>query len=161
MENKTEISFTKVALPFGWLGNMSPYPITFLGKEWRTTEALFQALRFDDEEIIEAIRLEKSPMGAKMKAKKHRASMIVIPMGERDVGNMKFCIAKKINAHPTLLKLLNETGEIPIYEDVTSRPRGSGLFWGAKKIENTWEGQNVLGKIWMETRDMIKCPLTV
>ena len=36
------IAFTKVALPFGWLGNMAPYPVTYGGKAWRTTEALFQ-----------------------------------------------------------------------------------------------------------------------
>ena len=53
-ENKSlhrSISFTKVSLPFGWLGNMSPFPILYEGKEWKTTEALFQALRFDDESI--------------------------------------------------------------------------------------------------------------
>jgi predicted NAD-dependent protein-ADP-ribosyltransferase YbiA (DUF1768 family) len=68
------ISFSKVALSYGWLGNMSPYPIIYEGKEWRTVEALFQSLRFTDENIIEAIRNEKSPMGAKMKAKYFKSS---------------------------------------------------------------------------------------
>jgi predicted NAD-dependent protein-ADP-ribosyltransferase YbiA (DUF1768 family) len=68
------ISFSKVALSYGWLGNMSPYPIIYEGKEWRTVEALFQSLRFTDENIIEAIRNEKSPMGAKMKAKSFKSS---------------------------------------------------------------------------------------
>lgn len=57
------IGFTKVKLPYGWLGNMSPYPIEFGGKIYKTSEALFQALRFNDEEIQEIIISEKSPIG--------------------------------------------------------------------------------------------------
>lgn len=149
MEN---VSFTKVALPFGWLGNMSPYPIVYKGQKWRTTEALFQALRFDDEEIIEAIRLEKSPMGAKMKAKKYKECMVIAPMGDDDIRNMQICIRLKIEQHPGLLEELLKTYDLPIYEDVTSRPRGSGLFWGAMKTDEGWIGKNILGKIWMELR---------
>jgi predicted ATP-grasp superfamily ATP-dependent carboligase len=44
------ITFTKTSLPFGWLGNMAPYPIEYLEKTWRTAEALFQALRFVHED---------------------------------------------------------------------------------------------------------------
>jgi len=147
------ISFTKVALPFGWLGNMSPYPVEYNGKTWRTTEALFQALRFEDEEIREVIRAEKSPMGAKMKAKKHKSLMNITPMGHLDIENMRMCVKLKCEQHPGLVDQLLKTDGLPIYEDVTSRPRGSGLFWGAKKLDDgTWEGENILGKIWMEIR---------
>src|SRR5262249_49560871 len=62
------IAFTKVDLPYGWLGNMAPFPVMHDGRGYRTTEALFQALRFDQEPIREAIRGEKSPMAAKMRA---------------------------------------------------------------------------------------------
>jgi ribA/ribD-fused uncharacterized protein len=155
METHTEISFTKVALPHGWLGNMSPYPITYKGKDWRTTEALFQALRFEDEEIIEAIRLEKSPMGAKMKAKKHKLSMVTEPQSGEDIDNMVMCIDLKLEQHPDLRKQLLETRGLVIVEDVTSRPRGSGLFWGAQKLETGWSGRNILGKVWMDARDAL------
>jgi predicted NAD-dependent protein-ADP-ribosyltransferase YbiA (DUF1768 family) len=40
-----EIWFTKVNLPYGWLGNMAPYPVLHDGCSWLTTEALFQAMR--------------------------------------------------------------------------------------------------------------------
>ena len=40
-----EIWFTKVNLPYGWLGNMAPYPVLHDGCRWLTTEALFQAMR--------------------------------------------------------------------------------------------------------------------
>jgi predicted NAD-dependent protein-ADP-ribosyltransferase YbiA (DUF1768 family) len=70
LQQPNDISFTEIKLPNGWLGNMSPYKINYLNKEWRTTEALFQALRFSDDVIQEKIRLDKSPMTAKMVAKK-------------------------------------------------------------------------------------------
>jgi ribA/ribD-fused uncharacterized protein len=149
------ISFTKVALPYGWLGNMSPYPIEYKGKTWRTSEALFQALRFDNEEIQEEIRAEKSPMGAKMKAKKHKTLMNIIPMGDIDVENMRMCIRLKCEQHPGLMDELLKTNGLPIYEDVTSRHRGSGLFWGAMQTDKGWEGKNILGKIWMEIRSKL------
>jgi predicted NAD-dependent protein-ADP-ribosyltransferase YbiA (DUF1768 family) len=48
---------------------MAPYPIEHNGQVWPTSEALFQALRFDDPTIREEIRTQKSPMSAKMIAK--------------------------------------------------------------------------------------------
>ena len=44
------ISFTKSKLPWGWLGNMSPFQID-AGADgvWRTAEAKFQADRFTDQ----------------------------------------------------------------------------------------------------------------
>lgn len=152
------ISFTKVDLPYGWLGNMSPYPVTHEGKVWRTTEALFQALRFNDPEIREAIRNEKSPMGAKLKAKGFMKrvdadKICVTPLSNADLENMKMCLKLKLEQHPGLLKQLLATGDSSIYEDVTSRgKRGSNLFWGALKENDTWVGQNHLGRMWEDLR---------
>lgn len=151
------IGFTKVSLPYGWLGNMSPYKIHFWGKEWRTTEALFQAMRFEDMEIREAIRLEKSPMGAKFKAKKHKDKMVIDLMGDTDKLNMKTCIALKLDQHPVLKKMLIETGSSLLYEDVSTRKnRKSSLFWGAVLNEDgSLDGENILGNIWMDERKAI------
>jgi len=63
------IAFTKVKLPFGWMGNMSSHPIVEMGVEWPTAEHLFQADRFTDPEIREKIRGIKNPMSAKICAK--------------------------------------------------------------------------------------------
>jgi predicted NAD-dependent protein-ADP-ribosyltransferase YbiA (DUF1768 family) len=161
-----EIAFTKVNLPYGWLGNMSAYPVVHNGKEWRTTEALFQALRFNDEEIRESIRLEKSPMGCKMKTKSIIKTLtaqnqlfkrVVEPLSPEDVRNMEFCLRLKLEKHPRLLTELIKTNNIPIYEDVTSRgKRGSNVFWGAiKTSDGNWEGQNILGNLWMKLRTEI------
>jgi predicted NAD-dependent protein-ADP-ribosyltransferase YbiA (DUF1768 family) len=158
------ISFTKVALPYGWLGNMSPHPVTYNGEVWRTTEALFQALRFNDPSIQKEIRDEKSPMGAKLKAKGIMKSLEesgdiskieVTPLSAQDLKNMEMCVKLKVSQPPDLLKELLKTGDLPIYEDVASRgKRGSNLFWGALIENGVWIGQSHLGKIWEKVREL-------
>ena len=150
------IAFTKVALPFGWLGNMAPYPVTYGGKAWRTTEALFQALRFEDESIREAIRQEKSPMAAKMVAKRHKSQMVVVPMGAADLDNMRLVLRLKLQAHPALRRQLLATGAARLVEDCSRRPHGSGLFWGAALREGRWVGENWLGRLWEELRASLR-----
>ena len=150
------IRFTKVNLPFGWLGNMAPFPIIYNGKKWLTSEALFQALRFNDEKIIEEIRLEKSPMGAKMKAKKYKPFYVIAPMSEKDVENMKMCVRLKVSQHPILKSQLLATNNLEICEDIGSRNGERHKFWGAKLENNVWVGNNMMGKIWMELRDELK-----
>ena len=135
---------------------MAPFRVTYNGTEWLTTEALFQALRFDNEEIREAIRAEKSPMGAKMKAKKHKSEMVIEPLSEADINNMRLVLRLKIEQHPELRETLIESGDAFIVEDCTKRQRGSGLFWGAALIDGSWVGQNWLGKLWMELRQNLQ-----
>lgn len=152
-----EIAFTKVKLPFGWLGNMSPFPIVFENKEYLTTEALFQALRFTNRpDIQELIRLEKSPMSAKLVAKGKVEFMDEgILYSEKDIDNMRICLRLKLKQHTELQEQLKATGNTPIIEDCSNRPHGSGLFWGAQKTENGWNGKNILGVLWMEERDKL------
>ena len=154
MKNKVVvIEFTKVDLPYGWLGNMFAAPIKLNGKTWRTSEALFQALRYESEEIRELIRFEKSPMRAKMKAKKFKNQMVVVPMSEEDVKNMKMVVRLKFDQHPILKSKLKITGSHIIVENILNRKGERHLFWGMKKVDGLWEGNNNMGKILMELRD--------
>jgi len=147
------IAFTKTKLPFGWMGNMSPYPIKFGEDTYKTTEALFQALRFSDNDIKAIIREEKSPMGAKLAAKSRIAQMTIEQLSEKDVANMRMCVKLKVEQHPTLGVELLSTGNAIIIEDVTNRgDKGSNLFWGAMLVDGEWVGRNVLGNIWMDLR---------
>ena len=147
------ITFTKVALPYGWLGNMAPFPVKYDGKWWKTTEALFQALRFDDDAIKEEIRGKPSPMGAKFVARREKDRMVIAQQGEQDLVNMEIVLRLKLDQHPELKSKLLETGEATIIEDCSSRPRGSGMFWGAAFKDGQWVGENMLGKLWMKLRE--------
>lgn len=155
------ITFTKVKLPYGWLSNMSPHKIevqrgmnSFV--VYFTAEHLFQCLRFDDFAIRDQIMAPKSPMAAKMVAKKYLDKAVVTPRSEQDLFNMKFVLMLKIRAYPDLAKALLETGDEEIVEDVTRRPNESGLYWGKALIDGQWQGHNQLGKLWMEVRDQLR-----
>ena len=151
------IAFNRNKDPYGWLSNMSPYPIIFGGLEYRTTEALFQALRFDDKKIQEAIRLEKSPMSAKQVINNNEKSLIIQKHSKEDLMNMKMCLKLKLDQHPNLKEELINTGDAIIYEDVTSRgDKGGNLFWGAMLKDGEWVGKNALGDLWMELRNELK-----
>jgi ribA/ribD-fused uncharacterized protein len=150
------IAFTKVDLPYGWLGNMAPFPVKYDGKWWLTTEALFQALRFDDDAIKEEIRTIKSPMGVKMRAKREKDKRVVVPQSEQDLANMEMVLRLKLEQHPELKQKLLNTGDETIIEDCTKRPGGSGKFWGAVFNDGQWQGENTLGKLWMKLRDELK-----
>jgi predicted NAD-dependent protein-ADP-ribosyltransferase YbiA (DUF1768 family) len=60
------IWFKGINEPNGWMGNMAPYPITYNGQVWLTSEALFQTMRFNDPLIKDVIRAEKNPFKAKL-----------------------------------------------------------------------------------------------
>ena len=148
------IAFTKVALPFGWLGNMSPHPVRYMDKTWRTTEALFQALRFNDVEAQEAIRGEASPMTAKFAAKARKALMVIEPGSPADLDNMRLVLRLKVEQHPAVKRDLLATGDAVIIEDCTRR-RPS--IWGAQQDKDgNWIGENWLGVLWMELREELK-----
>lgn len=148
------ITFTKVKLPYGWLSNMSPHKVRHKNREWRSSEALFQAMRFGNmhHDIQEEIWKETSPMGAKMVAKKHQEKFDLIRGSQDDLNNMMTVLQLKIDQHPDLRSQLIATGNAEIIEDVTKRPNESGLFWGAALVDGEWKGQNMLGRYWMLVR---------
>lgn len=154
MKKKSEVvSFTKVALEYGWLGNMFRSPISEGGEIWLTSEALFQSKRFDDRMIKELIRNEKSPMRAKMKAKKNQDQMNVVPRSEEDVELMRKVVKMKFDQNPVLKSKLKELEGRVIVEDIGNRKGDRHLFWGAKLVNEEWEGQNTMGRILMDLRD--------
>lgn len=151
------ISFTKVSLPYGWLGNMSPHPVVHEGIEYPTSEHLFQLLRYDPSHVVwTEIPKIKSPMGAKMAMKKYHGENIVEPLSEKDFENMSYCLALKLERNPELVDLLKESGEERLVEDVTKRQHGNNMVWGCALIDDEWVGVNVLGDLWEEIRTAIK-----
>lgn len=161
-----QILIRKFAEPGGWLSNMSPHPIVYEGRKWWHGEALFQALRFapDDEEAREAVREPRSPMKAKMIAKRFRARQVVAPLSDQEIENMGLCLRLKMDAHGEVRRKLIASGERLLVKDCSARSRRvNNLFWGAVRGPNedcplgyVWEGRNMLGRLWMEERAMLQ-----
>jgi hypothetical protein len=136
----------------GWMGNMSAHPVIYQNQKFRTTEALFQWLRFDGHpEIQKRLIAEKSPMAVKMVAKKHRR-LLENPDSEIDLKMMRLCLKLKIKQHAELKAKLLATSDKLIVEDCSARPRGDAFYWGMALIEGQWVGENHLGELWMELR---------
>jgi hypothetical protein len=135
---------------------MSPHPVKYKGYAYRTAEALFQCMRFEDEEIQTLIWDQPSPMGAKMVAKGKRELMKVAPQSDTDIENMENVLTMKTDQHSKIESQLLATGDRLIVEDCTKRASRSGLFWGAALRDGHWEGENKLGQLWMELRSRIQ-----
>jgi len=145
---------------WGGLSNMAAgYPLLINGHLFRTSEALYQALRYADDKsedgelIQELIQREKSPMAAKMVSKKY------YPLTRDDWDNtrvkiMDWCLRAKLHAHwDKFSTLLIATGDLPIVEE-SHKDR----FWGAVAIpgsDNQLAGENMLGSLLVRLRDQI------
>ena len=149
------VSFRKTNEEFGGLSNMAGgYPVVVNGINVRTSEALYQAMRFPDypdiqQEIIE----QKSPMTAKMVAKKYRAVKTRADWDQKRIAIMKWSIRVKLLQNiDTFGSLLLKTGDKSIVEE--SR---KDQFWGAIKAnDKVLEGTNALGRLLMELREVYK-----
>jgi len=159
-----EIAFTKSKAPYGWMGNMSRFPVTWEDKTYGSTEHLFQAMRFGlNTKWAELVRVVDNPYEAKQVARANREHMIVEPCSEEDLANMYQCLVCKIKAHEQLRIELIGTDDAMIYEDVTYRGDvNSNLFWGAMKLpDGSWKGKNAVGELWMKVRKTIMPDISV
>ncbi len=141
---------------FGGLSNMAAgYPLQINGTRVLTSEALYQACRFPHiPEVQREIINQHSPMTAKMKSKPHRKDSRP-DWDEIRFRVMRWCLRVKLAQHYDAFgKLLLETDDRPIVEQ--SRKDD---YWGAKVVGRSDEilvGQNVLGRLLMELRELLK-----
>lgn len=147
--------FYKTKEALGGLSNMAAgFPLQVNELEIRTSEALYQALRFPQQPAIQQEIIDQaSPMAAKMVSKKHRP-LTRADWPEVRVKIMRWCLRVKLLQHwEAFGALLLSTGERPIVER-SRRDR----FWGAvlDEEEQILEGENVLGRLLMELRQIYK-----
>jgi predicted NAD-dependent protein-ADP-ribosyltransferase YbiA (DUF1768 family) len=141
---------------------MSPHKVVVDEVFWRTAEAYFQSLRFAPDDVVrETIRIQKSPIAAKKVAKENGSRMVVKPMSEDDVENMRITLRLKFKCNQIPLEdNLLRTGDRTIIEDCSGRRTDSGAFWGAYELPNgLLYGRNMLGKLLMELRNEIRCDI--
>lgn len=150
------MAFQSTRGEFGGLSNMAPgFPIVIGDACVRTSEALYQALRFPNAPHIQSEILNKaSPMTAKMVSRRN------IGHTRNDwpkvrVNIMRWCLrAKLARNYDRFGDLLLATGSMPIVE----RSR-KDTYWGAKPSvhgEEILSGRNVLGRLLMELRELLR-----
>lgn len=151
----TSVTFLRTTERFGWLSNMAAgFPMRVNGLNIKTSEALYQALRFPNHpEIQTKILAERSPMSAKMVSKPYRQSCGYRYWDDIRLEVMWWCLRVKLVTNwENLSAKFNETGEKPIVE-ISKKD----TFWGAKyTTSGELVGQNVLGKLLMELRTLAR-----
>lgn len=153
-----DISFIKTKERYGWMHCMSAFHVDWEGIRFPSAEHLFQWLRFSAyPEVQDKILATKSPMAAKWVAQDHKGLLGRTAWDESqdDIPNMRRVLRHKLADHPDLAQKLKATGQAVLIEDCSSRDRDSARFWGAVKIGDKWHGENVLGCLWMEQRDLL------
>ncbi len=128
----------------------SAYNVEYNGRVWMTVEHAYQAARFVDTSIVDKIYNASSPYMAKEIARKEKINkqVIVSDWETQKLEVMRELIRLKIEQHPDVRKKLLESGDLLIVED---SPTDS--YWGRGE---DWNGQNNLGKLWMEKREELR-----
>lgn len=141
------IRFYSLKDPFGEFSNFSAHPFDLKGKHWPTSEAYFQAQKFEDEAVQEQIRLAPTPMKA---ANLGRSRSFTLRSDWEEIKDdaMRRALRAKFLAHPELQSLLLSTGDEELVEATTG-----DYYWGCG---TRGDGLNRLGELLMELRAQLK-----
>lgn len=144
MDNK--IKFYKTIDEYGCFSNFSHHEIFLDGMIWKTAEHYFQSRKFSDPAIIIKIQSAET---ANIAANIGRDKNLEIKKNWEDVKVefMRKVILAKSEQHEDIRQKLIQTGNKEIIED---SPYDN--YWG---IGMDGTGLNMLGKIWMETREKL------
>ena len=138
--------FKKVKDQWGEFSNMSAFPLNVNGISVKTSEALYQALRYPHNPEIQKVILEqKSPMAAKMKSKPHREKETHSDFINNQVEIMEWVVRLKVAQHYYKLAPIMRKAEEVV--EISHKDK----FWGAVPLKGNKDvlvGQNQLGQIW-------------
>jgi ribA/ribD-fused uncharacterized protein len=146
------VSFLKTTEYYGLFSNMKGKGIYIEvnGVTFRSSEALYQAMRFPDNKAVQQLIIEqRSPIAAKMVTKPFREDYCRKDWNDVRVGIMYWTLqVKAFHNMDTFGALLLETEDKDIVE-LSSKDD----FWGAyPKKDSTAVGQNILGRLLMKLR---------
>ena len=141
------ISFYVPSDEYGFLCNFSARGFTLDDRYWPTVEHYFQAQKFAGSDHEERIRVSRSAKEAKNLGQTRKLSL------RSDWENVKVDVMRnalmaKFTTHTDLRDALLATGDEELVENAPT-----DYFWGCGKLGG---GQNMLGKLLMETRQALR-----
>ena len=141
------IYFYKTNEEYGCFSNFSKHGFELEAKYWITIEHYFQAQKFVGTESEEQVRLSSTPMEAADMGR-DRSKPLRKDWEEVKDDIMRRAVLEKFKANNDAKKILFSTGDEEIIEKTTK-----DYYWGCGE-DGT--GKNMLGKILMETRDILR-----
>lgn len=138
--------------PYGCFSNFSPHGIEVDGVYYKTSEHYFQAMKFTGSpKDMEDVRRAPSPkMAASIGRDRARPLRADWEAVKDDI--MRAAVLRKFETHAELRDLLLSTGDDEIVENAPG-----DRYWG---IGADGTGKNMLGKILMETRAILRARQT-
>lgn len=129
----------------------SPYTshaIELNGVLYSTVEHAYQCQRYENPEIINEIKSATSPVKAWQISSKYK-QLSKPDFQSKKVEIMKELMRQKALQHQEVMQALLDSADLKIVKHIYTYPPGDG-FWDDGQ---SGEGQNIMGKIWMELRD--------
>lgn len=118
-----------------------------------TLEHAYQCQRYTDKKIIEEIIKAHSPVKAWEVSSRYKSFQISeFKDEEYKLKVMKMLMRLKAEQHKEIRQALLESGDLKIIKHIVTYPPGDG-FWDDGEDGN---GQNHIGKLWMEIREELK-----
>ena len=152
------VAIRKVKEPWGIFGNFAATPIIINNVSFKTSEQLFQLMKFKDAKPVLAVYQANNPkMTAKHWEKTHRRE----DWGQMIVDAMKFCLVQKYEQNEAFRQELERSKGKYIVEDQTSFPKKTPDTWGVKLQDDNYVGPNLLGRLLIELRDNGKLDYTL
>jgi N-glycosidase YbiA len=133
---------------YGCFSNFSAHGFELDGHYWKTSEHYFQAQKFAGHpEHVEAVRLAKTPKEAATLGRERTRPLRKDWESVKD-DVMRKVVLKKFETHEDIRNILLSTGE----EEIVEKTSGD-YYWGCG---TNGTGKNMLGKILMETRQVLR-----
>ena len=148
----------KVDGEWGIFCNFAATPLSVNGFTFKSSEQLFQLMKFKDREIVGNILDGITNNGKKCHEVKRTARSYEKEFRRKDWGSMfvdamKFCLQTKYDQCEEFRRKLEESEGRFIVEDQTSFSKKSPDAWGVKLRGGQFIGPNLLGRLLMELRD--------
>lgn len=144
-------AFRRANLQWGGFSNMSSaYPLNVNGHHIRTSEAIYQALKFPgNADVQREIIAERNPINAKRISRRHERLWSRPDWHQQvKIKVMYWCLEVKLaqNFQP-MSELLIASQGLHIVES-----SDKDAYWGARPVPGGFTGQNVLGRLLMRLR---------
>ena len=142
---------------WGIFSNMASTPIVIDGVTFKSSEHLFQMMKFKDAEIVSRVwrgitAADKKSTNIKMTAKSYEPTHRRTDWGEMIVDAIKYCMVQKYEQCEAFRQELERSRGLYIVEQ-QANPKKPADAWSAKKEGDHWVGPNLTGRLLMELRD--------
>lgn len=152
------VTIHKVDGEWGIFCNFAPTPIIIDGVVFKSSEQLFQMMKFKDPTVITNIFNGITSNGkrcyqVKKTVKSYEMDYRRADWGSMVIDAMKFCLMKKFEQSADFRAKLVKSKGYFIVEDQTTMPKKNPDAWGVKPCGENFAGPNLLGRLLMELRD--------